>query len=84
MGHGGYGRKLRDPEAITSFTVPVIAPNFFLITSLVRTVSDSMVFYRKDVVSFCYYTAVTREPKDQRNMFSAAPTSHKLHLSTPL
>lgn len=31
------------PEAITSLTVPVISPSFFLITSLVRSVSDSMV-----------------------------------------
>lgn len=46
------------PETITSFTVPVISPSFFFITSLVRTVSDSMLFYGKEVVSLGYNTAV--------------------------
>lgn len=46
------------PETVTSFTVPVISPSFFFITSLVRTVSDSMVFYGRNVVSFRYNATV--------------------------
>lgn len=45
MGRGSQGQQTGDPVASTSFTVPVMAPSFFLITSLVRTVSDSIVFY---------------------------------------
>lgn len=71
------------PSTITSFTVPVISPSFFFITSLVRTVSDSIVFYDRDVVSFCYNTAVILQARVQRSTFSAALSLASLATRAP-
>lgn len=59
------------PETVTSFTVPESSPSFFFITSLVRTVSDSMVFYGRDVV--CYTAAVILQARVQRSIFLSSP-----------
>lgn len=60
------------PEPITSFTVPEISPSFFLITSLVRMVSDSMVLYGREVVSFGYEATVLLQGRVQE-VFSQRP-----------
>lgn len=82
MGLGSDARK-RDPEASTSFTVPVMAPSFFLITSLVRTVSDSIVFYSQGCCLLLLPRSHYWTVKDSKKHFLSGPLLQTPHPKGP-